>query len=58
MTYNGKTVIRMIGKMKGGRGMMCLGFADGGWVYEPIGGSSADSICVKTDEHYRHRTTS
>ena len=38
MTYNGKTVIRMIGKMKGG--------------------SSADSICVKTDEHYRHRTTS
>ena len=29
MTYKGKTVIRMIGKMQGGKGMMCLCFADG-----------------------------
>lgn len=70
MTYKGKTVIRMIGKMQGGKGMVCLCFADGSlqrfkvyyqewtevdgsWVYEPISGSSADSIYVKTDEHYR-----
>ncbi len=29
MTYKGKTVIRMIGKMQGGKGMVCLCFADG-----------------------------